>query len=113
MYWSDRKGNVIYFLLALILLSVACYNIFFNLGKFPIYSWDEARHGVNAYEMLRQGNFIVNTYRYKMDYWNLKPPLSYWAIMLGYKTAGFNALGLRLISGICAMLTIIIVGIFL
>lgn len=112
MYWSDRKGNVIYFLLALILLSVACYNIFFNLGKFPIYSWDEARHGVNAYEMLRQGNFIVNTYRYKMDYWNLKPPLSYWAIMLGYKTAGFNALGLRLISGICAMLTIIIVGIF-
>lgn len=82
------------------------------MGKFPIYSWDEARHGVNAYEMLRQRNFIVNTYRYKTDYWNLKPPLSYWAIMAGYKIAGFNALGLRLISGICAMLTIIIVAIF-
>jgi 4-amino-4-deoxy-L-arabinose transferase-like glycosyltransferase len=112
MYWSDRKLNIIYIVLALILLSVAFYNIFYNLGEFPIYSWDEARHGVNAYEMLRQGNFIVNTYRYKMDYWNLKPPLSYWAIMAGYKTVGFNALGLRLVSGICAMLTIIIVGIF-
>ncbi|MBB3854307.1 ArnT family glycosyltransferase [Saccharococcus caldoxylosilyticus] len=32
--------------------------------------------------------------------------------MAGYKIAGFNALGLRLISGICAMLTIIIVAIF-
>jgi len=112
MYWSFRKFNFIYFFLALILLSIAFYNIFFNLGKFPIYSWDEARHGVNAYEMLRQGNFIVNTYRYKMDYWNLKPPLSYWAIMAGYKIAGFNALGLRLISGICALLTIVIVAIF-
>lgn len=112
MYWSNRKINFIYFFLAFLLLSIAFYNIFYHLGKFPIYSWDEARHGVNAYEMLRQGNFIVNTYRYKADYWNLKPPLSYWAIMAGYKLVGFNALGLRLISGICAMLTIIIVAIF-
>lgn len=112
MDWLYRKWDFIYYFLALILLSIAFYNIFYHLGEFPIYSWDEARHGVNAYEMLRHGNFIVNTYRYKPDYWNLKPPLSYWTIMAGYKIAGFNALGLRLVSGICALLTIMIVAIF-
>ncbi|MDR4949352.1 ArnT family glycosyltransferase [Neobacillus cucumis] len=95
-----------------ILLSLAAFNVFYHLGNFPIYSWDEARHGVSAYEMIKNRNFIVNTYRGKADYWNLKPPLSFWAIIAGYKIAGFNALGLRLFSAIFAMITIILVGIF-
>ncbi|NRD77673.1 glycosyltransferase family 39 protein [Bacillus sp. BRMEA1] len=94
------------------LLGLACFNIFYRLGDFPIYSWDEARHGVNAYEMLKKGNFVVSTYRGHIDYWNLKPPLSFWANIAGYKLAGFNALGLRLFSAIAAMMTITITAIF-
>ena len=112
MYRFFRNHNLIYFLGVFFLLILSLYNIFYHLGLFPIYSWDEARHGVSAYEMTKNGNFIVNTYEYKNDYWNLKPPLSFWMIMIGYKIAGFNALGLRLMSGICALLTILIVSLF-
>ncbi|MCM2533107.1 glycosyltransferase family 39 protein [Neobacillus pocheonensis] len=107
-----HKTAIIYFFIMLILLALSGFNLFYHLGNFPIYSWDEARHGVSAYEMIRNGNFIVNTYRDKVDYWNLKPLLSFWTIMVGYKIAGFNALGLRLFSAIFAMLTIIMVAVF-
>lgn len=100
-----------YFFIAVILI-IGCYNIFYNLGNIPINSWDEARHGVNAYEMLRRKNYVVNTYAYNTDYWNLKPPLSYLTIILGYKLVGFNPLGLRIFSGIAAILTIIFITLF-
>jgi 4-amino-4-deoxy-L-arabinose transferase-like glycosyltransferase len=109
---SFQKFELFYPFLFLILLMIDVYNIFYEMGNLPIYSWDEARHGVSAYEMLKQGNFVVNTYQYKTDYWNLKPPLSFWAVMAGYKLAGFNPLGLRLFSGISSMLTIIMAAIF-
>jgi 4-amino-4-deoxy-L-arabinose transferase-like glycosyltransferase len=105
----ERQYQKTYFLMITILLAFALFNLFYRLGNFPIYSWDEARHGVSAFEMLKNHNFIVNTYRGKPDYWNLKPVLSFWAIMVGYKLVGFNALGLRLCSAIFAMVTIIIV----
>jgi 4-amino-4-deoxy-L-arabinose transferase-like glycosyltransferase len=107
-----RKFISVYTIGMLVLLTLACFNIFYRLGDFPIYSWDEARHGVNAYEMLRKGNYVVSTYRDKIDYWNLKPPLSFWANMAGYKLAGYNALGLRLFSAIAAILTIMMTAAF-
>jgi 4-amino-4-deoxy-L-arabinose transferase-like glycosyltransferase len=112
MHSTFRKIEIIYPYIILILLLINFYNIFYHLGDFPIYSWDEARHGVSAYEMLTHRNFVVNTYRYEIDYWNLKPPLSFWTVMAGYKLVGFNVLGLRLLSGICSMLTTIMVAVF-
>ncbi|AMQ20714.1 glycosyltransferase family 39 protein [Geobacillus zalihae] len=104
--------NISFYLAAALIFSMMVYNVFYHLGTFPISSWDEARHGVNAYEMLRHGNLIVNTYLGHPDYWNLKPPVSYWAIMIGYKLVGMNALGLRLMSGICATLTAVAIALF-
>lgn len=101
-----------YYIILIVILLIASFNIFYNLGVIPIYSWDEARHGVSAYEMIKNGNYIVNTYAYKNDYWNLKPPISFWAIAMGYKIAGFNALGLRLFSAFAAIITIVLVAIF-
>jgi 4-amino-4-deoxy-L-arabinose transferase-like glycosyltransferase len=112
MHRLTLKLNYFYTIMLLLLLTISFYNIFYRLENFPISSWDEARHGVSAYEMLRRGNFIVSTYRDDIDYWNLKPPLSFWANMAGYKIAGFNALGLRFFSAVSAMLTIILVAIF-
>lgn len=107
-----RKTNFIYLCTIILLFAMAAFNVFYHLGTFPIYSWDEARHGVSAYEMLKKGNFIVNTYRYQNDYWNLKPPLSFLAIIAGYKLAGFNALGLRIFSACFALFTIIMAAAF-
>jgi len=97
--------------LGLIML-LSLFNLFYCLKETPIYSWDEARHAISAYEMLKEHDFLVNTYGYRNDYWNLKPPLSFWTIMLGYKLAGFNGLGLRLFSALSALATIIIVALF-
>lgn len=97
-----------YYVFLLIVLLVAGFNLFYNLNNEPIRNWDEARHGVNAYEMLNRGDFIVNTFGDQIDYYNLKPPLSYWVIMAGYKIAEFTPLGLRIFSALSALITIII-----
>jgi 4-amino-4-deoxy-L-arabinose transferase-like glycosyltransferase len=108
-----KKSTLFFIISMLFLLAMAAFNVFYRLGNFPIYSWDEARHGVSAFEMIKSGNFIVNKYRGNFDYWNLKPPLSFWTIILGYKIEGFNELGLRICSAIFSMGTIIIVAAFL
>jgi len=94
----------------LLLLSFIC---FYNLWSLPIYDWDEARHGINAFEMLKEGNYIANYYQGSPDYWNLKPPISYYTIMIGYKIFGFNAFGLRFFSALSYLLIAIIVSLFL
>lgn len=88
--------------LGILLLGLLC---FFHLNYAALNDWDEARHGVSAYEMLREGEPIVSTWEYAPDYWNLKPPLSEWLIMLGYKIFGFNAWGLRFYSALSMFLT--------
>ncbi len=112
MRFSNQKLKITYIFAMILLLAMAFYNVFYGLSNFPILSWDEARHGVSAYEMLKSGNFFVNTYRSHVDYWNLKPPLSFWTTIIGYKIAGFNALGLRLFSAVSSFLTIIMVAVF-
>lgn len=70
-------------------------NVFVLLPAPRIYDWDEARHGITAYEMIKRGDFLTNTYMGEMDYWNTKPPLSFYPLIAGYKFFGFNNLGLR------------------
>lgn len=90
-----------------LLLGIVCIvNAFFLLGSTPIAPWDEARHGVSAYEMLTSHSWIVNTYRGVADYWNLKPPLSFWTIAVGYKLFGTNPFGLRVASAFFGVLTV-------
>ncbi|GKU27097.1 hypothetical protein CFOLD11_39240 [Clostridium folliculivorans] len=113
------KGNKLkqilykyYYALLLIILAITVFSLTYRLGVAPIKDWDEARHGVNAYEMLKNNNYIVNTFNYENDYYNLKPPLSYWGIILGFKIFGYNLIGFRAISVLSAFLTIIIVAVF-
>ncbi len=86
-------------------------NVFALLSAPRIYDWDEARHGVTAYEMIERGDFLTNTYMGEPDYWNAKPPLSFYPIIAGYKLFGFNSLGLRFFSGVftTALLCLVLV----
>jgi 4-amino-4-deoxy-L-arabinose transferase-like glycosyltransferase len=102
------KVYAIFFFLIVVIYSI---NLFYNLGQ-SINDFDEGRHGVSAYEMVKSENYIVNTYDYKIDYWNLKPPLSFWTIAIGYKLVGFTPLGLRIGSAIFSLITIIIIGLY-
>ena len=104
--------NTIYIILSIYLFLFLSYILFKNLGYSAIADWDEARHGVNAYEMLKNKNFIVTTYAYQIDYWNLKPPLSEYFIILGYQIFGYNAFGLRFYSAFAMFLCAIVCFLF-
>lgn len=101
-----------YFFILIAILSIAAINCFKNLGALPVLDWDEARHGVSAYEMIKNKEYIINTYNYENDYYNLKPPLSFWGIILSFKIFGFSVFAMRFYSAVSMFLTIIIVGIF-
>lgn len=98
----------------LIIAFLASFNLFINLGSQPVLDWDEARHGITAYEMVKSNNWILTTYQNNTDYWNLKPPLGIWLIGLSYKLFGFNSFALRFPSAlsalICILLTVYLAG---
>ncbi|MBK1813932.1 hypothetical protein JHL18_25320 [Clostridium sp. YIM B02505] len=101
-----------YYVLIIVILAITVFNLTYKLGTEPIKDWDEARHGANAYEMIKNSNYILNTFNYENDYYNLKPPLSYWGIILGFKIFGYNLIGFRAMSVLSAFLTIIVIEIF-
>ena len=100
---SGAGRGVGFWLLTAVLLG---YLLFGNLGEMFITDYDEARHGVNAYEMIRSGDYLVSTYQGQPDYWNLKPPLSYWLIALAYRLFGFNAFALRFFSALAMLVAV-------
>lgn len=104
-----EKFYPLFFVLSAVLI---IFLSFYRLDAYYINSWDEARHGVNAYEMTQTGNYVVNTYDYEHDYWNLKPPLSYYGILLGFKLFGTNAFGLRFYSALAYSILCILTGLF-
>ena len=106
-----RKG--IYWLLLAALLTAGGFLLFTQLGEAPISDCDEARHGVNAYEMMQSGDYLVSTYRGETDYWNLKPPLSLYSIILGFQLFGFNAFGMRFYSALSMLLTMAVLALWM
>ena len=99
----------VFFVMFCAVITLLC---FLNLGKWPVLDWDEARHGVSAYEMIKNKNFLVNTFNYKVDYWNLKPVLSFSAIIFCFKLFGYSIFSLRLYSALSMVATAICVGVF-
>ncbi len=99
-------------ILFVLLLGLCAFFLFYELGDRGIVAYDEARHGVNAYEMLMNRDWVVHTYQGQVDYWNLKPPLSYWIIMLGYQLFGFTVFGLRFFTALSMLATMAIVSLW-
>lgn len=95
-----------------LLLAIAACNFFLFLGRPPIKDWDEARHGVTAYEMLHTGSYLINTYQFMPDYWNTKPPLSFWTTAAGFKVFGLTPFGLRAASAACSLATVALIVLF-
>lgn len=102
-----------YIILACIVIAFIAYLCFRNIGTFSIKNWDESRHGVNGYEMIKNNEYIVNTYAYEKDFWNLKPPLSFWLIALFIKIFGVSIFAIRFYSAASLLITTIIIAVFM
>lgn len=86
---------------------------FYHLDEAGTHNWDEARHIVNAYEMMSSDNLWINTYRGEVDYYNYKPPLSMWCIIIFFKLFGTTFHSMRLYSAVAMLLTFLIIFGFL
>lgn len=96
-----EKYYWVFFALACLTLAFFCFRC---LDVQYVDSWDEARHGVNAYEMIQNGDYIRHTYNYQTDDWNLKPSVSYWGIILGFRLFGYSVMGLRFVSALAYLM---------
>ena len=108
---NDFLGKYYWFIFAGLAVFAAML-CFLHLDVGYVASWDEARHGISAYEMIQNKNFIVNTYNYDVDYWNLKPPFSFYGIMLGFGLFGYSVMGLRFYSALSYFLICILCTLF-
>lgn len=96
------------------LLSLVIYFIFFlRLDSSFMRPWDESYYAINAYEMVKAGNFLIPLFDGRPDFFNLKPPMAIWAEMLFIKLFGLNELTARLPSAICGALTSVLLFVFL
>ncbi len=106
---SKRIAYVILFLMLAGWTGILC---FYHLGEAGTYNWDEARHMVNAYEMMSSDNWWIHTYLGETDYYNFKPPLSMWCIMLCCRLFGVSSYTMRLYSAIATMLLFVVLQLF-
>ena len=108
-----NKKRLFWSALMIIFIGINIYMLFHNLGKGFLIQTDEAYHATNAYEMLKQDNWVLNTYRYASDYFNSKPPLCLDLMILSYKIFGVSAFAARFPSALFGLITCIVIVAFL
>ncbi len=95
------------------LFALACYfPLFFHLDHMSLRQWDESRRGVNAYEMLNNGNLLVTYFDGQPDMWGTKPPLLIWCQAFFMKMIGPNEIAIRLPSALAGLFTILMMILF-
>jgi 4-amino-4-deoxy-L-arabinose transferase-like glycosyltransferase len=88
--------------------AVLAFLLLWHRGAWNIQDWDEARHIVSAVEMLRSGDWLVNTYMGVPDLWNLKPPVSFWAIAASIRVLGPTPFAMHLPSILATLGTAVV-----
>lgn len=108
----NRIGKIVWITIMTAFVFLIAYMLFHNLGKSYLIQTDEAYHATNAYEMFRQGKWVVNTYRNAVDYFNSKPPLCLDCMILSYKLFGASAFAARFPSAVFGLITCISIIVF-
>ncbi len=98
-----------YYPLFILVVAVAAFNLLFHVHDQMIQDWDESRPAVNAYEMVKNNNYIMGTYLDQPDYWNTKPPLALWFMAASYRIFGFNTFAMRFPSILLSIGTVILI----
>lgn len=110
-YWLMQTVNT--FLLKgnnylILLIIISLFFCFWRLGSAPLNEWDESRNGVNAIEMLQNGDYVNLYYDGQPDTWNAKPPLMIWMIAASYAIFGLNEFALRFPSALASFLSLLL-----
>lgn len=101
---KNKTISVIQIALMIVFAIAMMISLFYRLDYHAIQSTDEACYGANSYEMLKSGDYIVNTLKYTIDYFNSKPPLLLWCQVLSYKTFGVGPFALRFPSAVAGVI---------
>jgi 4-amino-4-deoxy-L-arabinose transferase-like glycosyltransferase len=102
-------NNLVKYILLTLLLSVP---VFGHLNDQPIRIWDESRLAVNAYEMYKDGNWLVVHSEGRPEMWNTKPPLMIWSQVICMKVFGVNEIAVRFPSALAAFFTCVLLLVF-
>ena len=94
------------FALAAGVLLLALFNVTFRLHRQPVQEWDESLYATSAWEMMQSGNWVAHTFRGELDYYNTKPPLNIWLIVLSFKSFGVGLVSLRIASIVATLLSV-------
>ncbi|WP_171971882.1 glycosyltransferase family 39 protein [Mangrovimonas sp. DI 80] len=92
----------------MVLVLLIAIPLFWHLGKLPIILCDEARLAINAYEMVKDNNFIIPHYLGQPEMWNTKPPLLISIQSFFMKLLGANEFAFRLPSALAAFSTCVV-----
>ena len=84
-------------------LLLALFNVTFRLHRQPVQEWDESLYATSAWEMLQSGQWVAHTFRGEIDYYNTKPPLNIWLIVLSFKAFGVGLVSLRVASVLASL----------
>ncbi|MBP3814445.1 MAG: glycosyltransferase family 39 protein, partial [Butyrivibrio sp.] len=107
------KTKIFWIIILIAFVAADIYMLFHNLGRGFLVQTDEAWHATNGYEMFKQGNWIINSYRYAADYFNSKPPLCLDLMMVSYKIFGVSNFAARFPSALGGLITIALITAFL
>ena len=89
--WFGRYENQL-----LLLLLLAAFPLYYELGRNPVQLWDESRVAVNAAGIAHDGHWLVPTYEGAPEHWNTKPPLLLWLQAMCIRALGYSTWALRL-----------------
>lgn len=109
MLENQKLKNIGIFILLLLLCAVP---IFGHLEDLAIRIYDESRLAQNAYEMSKNGNWLVTFFDGKPDMWNTKPPLMIWLQVVFIKILGYREMSIRLPSAFAAFGTVLLIYYF-
>lgn len=109
---AEQSTILINMLKFVLFITLAYFPFFLHLNTLPIRIWDESRLAINAYEMFKNGNFLVTTFDNLPEMWNTKPPLLIWLQVGMFKLFGVNEVALRLPSAIAGFLTTGVIMLF-
>lgn len=97
------------YLIILLFIILVPYPLFHGLDALVLRQYDDARRGINAYEMMHNGNLLVTHYDGKPDLWGTKPPLLVWIQTVSMMILGPGELAVRLPSALAGLFTCLII----
>jgi 4-amino-4-deoxy-L-arabinose transferase-like glycosyltransferase len=100
------------YLILFLFLILVPYPLFHGLDALVLRQYDDARRGVNAYEMLHNGDLLVTHYHGEPDLWGTKPPLLVWSQVIFMMILGPGELAVRLPSALAGLFTCLLIVLF-